>query len=286
MSGDGCASLAARCGISAADFTWFNPSPTLCSTLTPGQKVCCSTGGLPVPVKKSDGSCANYTVVSGDSCNSIALSNSITVANLTTWNANTTGSPPMPPAVVNALCGPQVPGTANPGANGNLSALNPCPLNACCDIWGQCGTTSDFCTPSKSATGAPGTAAPGKWMYLELRNKYHICCISALTIDTTKHSHIHFAFLDLTTTFAVDTSEFQDSFNNFVALTAVKRVMYGTCSSLIQYLHTLFCNHLRSALNSRKCIIPPGLQLPLGLDDKPQSSQWAKSLKPFRRGDW
>lgn len=132
MSGDGCASLAARCGISAADFTSFNPSPTLCSTLVPGQKVCCSAGGLPVPVKNSDGSCANYTVVSGDSCNSIALSNSITVANLTTWNANTwgwegcnplqlgniclsTGFPPMPPAVANAECGPQVPGTANPG---------------------------------------------------------------------------------------------------------------------------------------------------------------------------
>jgi chitinase len=44
-------------------------------------------------------------------------------------------------------------------------------------------------------------------------------------IDTTKYSHIHFAFLDLTTAFDVDTSQFQDSFNNFVALTGVKRVV-------------------------------------------------------------
>jgi GH18 family chitinase len=44
-------------------------------------------------------------------------------------------------------------------------------------------------------------------------------------IDMTKYSHIHFAFLDLTTAFAVDTSQFQDSFNNFVALTGVKRIV-------------------------------------------------------------
>ncbi|KAJ7890736.1 class V chitinase-like protein, partial [Mycena leptocephala] len=292
MSGDGCASLAARCGISAADFTSFNPSPTLCSTLVPGQKVCCSAGGLPVPVENSDGSCANYTVVSGDSCNSIALSNSITVANLTTWNANTwgwegcnplqlgniclsTGFPPMPPAVANAECGPQVPGTANPGANGNLSALNPCPLNACCDIWGQCGTTSDFCTPSKSATGAPGTAAPGtngcisncgtniisaksppseflSIAYFESFNSQRSCLnMDVRQIDTTKYSHIHFAFLDLTTAFAVDASQFQDSFNNFVALTGVKRILSfaGWTMSTDPATYTIFRNAVSSTAN-------------------------------------
>ncbi|KAF8129376.1 glycoside hydrolase superfamily [Mycena galopus ATCC 62051] len=292
MSGDGCASLAARCGISAADFTSFNPSPTLCSTLVPGLKVCCSAGGLPVPVENSDGSCANYTVVSGDSCNSIALSNSITVANLTTWNANTwgwegcnplqlgniclsAGFPPMPPAVANAECGPQVPGTANPGANGNLSALNPCPLNACCDIWGQCGTTGDFCTPSKSATGAPGTAAPGtngcisncgtniisaksppseflSVAYFEAFNSQRSCLnMNVRQIDTTKYSHIHFAFLDLTTAFAVDTSQFQDSFNNFVALTGVKRILSfaGWTMSTDTATYTIFRNAVSSAAN-------------------------------------
>ncbi|KAJ7664540.1 glycoside hydrolase superfamily [Mycena polygramma] len=294
MSGDGCASLAARCGISAANFTSFNPSPTLCSTLVPGQKVCCTAGGLPVPVQNPDGSCANYSVVSGDSCNSIALSNSITVANLTTWNTNTwgwegcnplqlgniclsTGSPPMPPPLANALCGPQVPGTANPGANGNLSALNPCPLNACCDIWGQCGTTSEFCTPTKSATGAPGTAAPGtngcisncgtdiilaksppaqflSVAYFEAFNNQRPCLnMDVRQIDTTKYSHIHFAFIEITSAFAVDTSQFQDSFNNFVALTGVKRIVKpsfaGWTMSTDPATYTIFRNAVSSAAN-------------------------------------
>lgn len=98
-----------------------------------------------------------------------------------------TGSPPMPAVIQNAVCGPQVPGTPLATSGTNLSTLNPCPLNACCDIWGQvsishpftlchltklkstvltifflqCGTTSEFCTQSQSPTGAPGTAAQG-----------------------------------------------------------------------------------------------------------------------------
>jgi hypothetical protein len=72
VSGDGCASLASRCGISGATFTTYNPTPNLCATLAVGQKVCCSAGGLPVPTQNADGSCASYTVVSGDTCTVIA----------------------------------------------------------------------------------------------------------------------------------------------------------------------------------------------------------------------
>ncbi|KAJ7513181.1 class V chitinase-like protein [Mycena galericulata] len=262
VSGDSCASLAARCGISPADFTSYNPSSTLCSTLAVGQKVCCTAGSLPVPVQNSDGSCASYSVVSGDTCNAIALSNDITVADLATWNVNTwgwegcadlqliniclsTGTPPMPPPLPNAVCGPQVPGTANPGAGANLSALNPCPLNACCDIWGQCGTTSDFCT--SSSTGAPGTAAPGTngcisncgtdviigsappeflhVAYFEAFNIQRPCLkMDIMQLDTTQYTHVHFAFLGLTSAFTVDTSQFQDQFNKFVKLTGIKRI--------------------------------------------------------------
>ncbi len=153
VSGDGCASLASRCGISATDFYSYNPSPTLCSTLAVGQKVCCSSGGLPVPAQNSDGSCASYTVVAGDTCSAIALSNSITIADLEARNTQTwgwggcsglqagqiiclsTGTPPMPAAVAGAVCGPQVPGTAKPASGTNLSSLNPCPLNACCNMY-------------------------------------------------------------------------------------------------------------------------------------------------------
>jgi hypothetical protein len=31
--------------------------------------------------------------------------------------------------------------------------LNPCPLNACCDVWGQCGITPEFCTNSTEDGG-------------------------------------------------------------------------------------------------------------------------------------
>lgn len=36
----------------------------------------------------------------------------------------------------------------------NWTNLNPCPLNACCDIWGICGVTSEFCTNSTAETGS------------------------------------------------------------------------------------------------------------------------------------
>jgi chitinase len=38
-SGDTCDTLAAECGVSTADFTKYNPSTTLCSTLVPGARV-------------------------------------------------------------------------------------------------------------------------------------------------------------------------------------------------------------------------------------------------------
>jgi hypothetical protein len=53
-------------------------------------------------------------------------------------------------------------GTTQPSGGTDLATLNPCPLNVCCNIWGQCGMTDDFCVISKSETGAPGTSAPGK----------------------------------------------------------------------------------------------------------------------------
>lgn len=59
------------------------------------------------------------------------------------------------------MCGPQVNNIVYPTDPTEWATLNPCPINACCDIFGQCRITSDFCTPSVSTTGAPGTAAPG-----------------------------------------------------------------------------------------------------------------------------
>lgn len=49
------------------------------------------------------------------------------------------GTPPLPAPVSNAQCGPTKKGTKKPSGDKKLADLNPCPLNTCCNIWGQCG---------------------------------------------------------------------------------------------------------------------------------------------------
>ncbi|KAJ5887397.1 hypothetical protein N7495_007438 [Penicillium taxi] len=66
----------------------------------------------------------------------------------------------MPAEVANAVCGPQMPSKQRPASGVSLASLNPCPLSACCNKYGQCGINQDFCTEFKSATGAPGISAP------------------------------------------------------------------------------------------------------------------------------
>jgi chitinase len=127
-SGDSCWSLSQKCSITLNQFEQYNPGSSFCSSLQPGQLVCCSSGSLPTPTPKPNGSCASYVVKSGDWCAKIAAANAVSVANLETWNQNTwgwtgcnnlqaginmclsTGTPPMPAPMANALCGPEVPG--------------------------------------------------------------------------------------------------------------------------------------------------------------------------------
>ncbi|KAH8900006.1 hypothetical protein GQ53DRAFT_835991 [Thozetella sp. PMI_491] len=90
-AGDSCSTLAAKCGISADDFTKYNPDPKLCSQLAIGQLVCCSAGTLPnlSPKPNPDGTCAKYTTVNGDYCFKMAADHDITVAQLESFNQNT-----------------------------------------------------------------------------------------------------------------------------------------------------------------------------------------------------
>lgn len=173
--GEGCYDLAEKCGISLNDFQKCNPGSNFCSSLQPKQPVCCSEGTLPKPEKGSDGSCAAYTVQGGDTCGSIAAFNGIQTSDLENWNKKTwgwftcnnlqakariclsDGYPPMPEPVPNAECGPTVPGTNNPAREVDLAGLNHCPLKACCNFWGHCGTTSQFC--SKAGGNVPPTLA-------------------------------------------------------------------------------------------------------------------------------
>jgi hypothetical protein len=105
----------------------INTKTNLCSTLIVGQPVCCSEGKLPYnpPKQKADGYCYDYEVKKGDECASIAVMNDITMTELMSFNKKTwgwigcdplytgkiclsTGSPPMPLAVANTVCGPTV----------------------------------------------------------------------------------------------------------------------------------------------------------------------------------
>ncbi|KAJ4424540.1 hypothetical protein N0V82_000864 [Gnomoniopsis sp. IMI 355080] len=268
VSGDSCASLAAECGITAAEFTEYNPSSTLCSSLVAGEHVCCSAGTLPdySPSPYENGTCYTYLVQAGDSCSSLAAAYDITSDDIETWNEGTwgwygcsdllagyticlsSGYAPQPANVPNAVCGPQVNGTAILPGGTNFSTINECPLNACCDIWGECGTTADFCTISESGTGAPGTAAPGQngcisncgteivvssapastyaIAYFEGFDLTRPCLKPTVNqVNTTAYTHIHLAFATLNADFSVNTSEISAQLPFLQAMDSVKRVV-------------------------------------------------------------
>lgn len=92
-SGNGCADLAAKCGISGADFTKYNPGDDFCSTLKPKQHVCCSEGDLPdfSPKPNEDGSWYTYQVKENDNCDNLAAEYSLTREDLEDFNKNTWG---------------------------------------------------------------------------------------------------------------------------------------------------------------------------------------------------
>lgn len=222
--------------------------------------------GSTAPSPYANGTCYIHTVVTNDLCSTLAAEYQITVSDIENWNSNTwgwmgcsdlqlgqniclsNGSAPMPVNIPNANCGPQMNGTAVAPAGTDLSTLNQCPLNACCDIWGQCGTTSEFCTPSNSTTGAPGTAAQGQNGCIsncgtdiiysappaEFRRigyfegfDFNRPCLSEsiLSVDTSQYTHIHLAFATLNADFSVNLTSMGDNFDLFAGLSGVKRII-------------------------------------------------------------
>ncbi|EJP62058.1 chitinase-like protein [Beauveria bassiana ARSEF 2860] len=266
---EGCPELAVKCGVSGYDFERYNPGNDFCSTLVPGQHVCCSAGELPDyrPKPNPDGSCKSWPVHGGDTCASIAAENGITMEEIVVFNENTwgwngcgsnmwegtlicltKGTPPMPAPIANTVCGPQVPGTRPPTDGTDLSKLNPCPLNACCDVWGQCGTTAEFCIDT--STGAPGTAKKGtngcisncgtdlargdapetfrKIGYFEGYNLARKCLnVDARLIDTSQYTHLHFGFGSISADYEIDMPDklTEYEFESFKRLTGVKRIL-------------------------------------------------------------
>ncbi|KAK6822971.1 hypothetical protein PG987_014516 [Apiospora arundinis] len=270
--GDTCGKLVSRCGngLTAQDFYKYNPASDLCSGLMPGQRVCCTSGNLPDirPKKNADGSCDAYQIQKGDSCAKIAVASGLTVKELESFNKDTwgwngcdygfwpdnwlcrsEGTPPFPFPIANAVCGPQKPGSKKPSGSSSKdwAKMNPCPLNTCCNIWGQCGTTVDFCIDTN--TGPPGTAKkdtygcisncgmtivqsspPAQFIklgYFEGFNLGRKCLhMDASQIDPS-YTHVHFAFGMITDTFEIyqenKLAEFQ--FQQFKKLRGPKRII-------------------------------------------------------------
>ncbi|RYO82101.1 hypothetical protein DL762_006788 [Monosporascus cannonballus] len=157
------------------------------------------------------------------------------------------GKPPFPAPIANAVCGPQKPGSKPPTDGSNIADLNPCPLNACCSIWGQCGVTKDFCVNTN--TGPPGTAKPGtygcisncgvdvikgtgtgaiKLAYFQGYGINRKCLYQdALQIDTSKYTHLHFGFGTLTPSYEVQVGDTLSSyqFGEFKRIRNAKRIL-------------------------------------------------------------
>ena len=267
VSGDTCTTLAAECGITLAEFEGYNDVDAGCS-VTVGEYFCCSTGSLPdnSPQPDSDDNCYAYVIETGDTCEALATAYDITVDEIEAWNNNTwgwmgcgdllignnmclsSGWPPMPTTIDNAVCGPQVNGTTTAPHGTDLSTLNQCPLNACCDIWGQCGTTLDFCTISNSTTGAPGTAAANQngcisncgtdiltsdapdeifsIAYFEGFDWQRPCLrMSVADIDTSSYTHIHFAFATINPDYSLNTTAIESQLPFLVGMSGIKRII-------------------------------------------------------------
>jgi hypothetical protein len=64
----------------------------------------------------------------------------------------------MPAPISNAVCGPQKPDTPTPPKGTDISELNPCPLNACCNI---VSPTTSILSKGKGLPADPTRAAVG-----------------------------------------------------------------------------------------------------------------------------
>ncbi|KAL2860831.1 uncharacterized protein BJX67DRAFT_386278 [Aspergillus lucknowensis] len=275
IAGDNCDTLAARCGITRTDLVWYNGDANLCMPghILAGQRLCCTRGTLPDirPKPNEDGSCFSYTVQPGDDCTTLALTYGLTNTvlerfnNKTTWGWNgcrnlnyginiclSNGDPPMPAPVANAICGPTKVGTERPTDGTPLADLNPCPLNACCNIWGQCGINEDFCIEERGPAGNPGTSPAntngcvsscgvdihntdgdlvvpyGRVGYYESWNFNRKCLwlrASNANTDFT-YTHIHWAFMEVDPSdWSVKLADPYNQWEDFKSLDDVRRII-------------------------------------------------------------
>jgi hypothetical protein len=137
----------------------------------------------------------------------------------------------MPAQDSSIICGPQIVWTQRPANWDNIAKMNPCPLNACCDVWGQCGTTDGFCTRSNvdkehivtakrntngyisncgtnMTNNDSGQAEFAPVGYFEAQNMERSCLnIDITQMDTKKYTHIHFEFATVSANYKVAMGE-------------------------------------------------------------------------------
>ncbi|KAL5089523.1 hypothetical protein Trisim1_005218 [Trichoderma cf. simile WF8] len=273
--GESCASIAKACKISVADFLKYNDvkgdGDEWCRKLQAGKNACCSSGSSK-PLSEDNGDCFTHTIKAGDDCSVIGLPWNLTPNDIEGFNNKKTwgwrgcpnltiglkiclskGSPPMPPPVSNAVCGPQKPGTVSPGPVTDasvLAKLNPCPLNSCCNIWGQCGIDSLFCNKAVGPTGNPGTAPPDsngcisncgtdivnndkppssgfqRIGYYEAFNWERSCLnMRSEMSNTQKYTHMHWAFGDVKSDMSVSVNDTYGQWDGFMGLKDTKKIV-------------------------------------------------------------
>ena len=241
------------CGTTDALVVQYNPGVNF-SALAVGQPICCTAGTPPnfMPSQFSNGSCVYHTIATGESCETLySLYYPITLDDLMNFNKETynwygcttshpwvgdricvsTGTPPPPTPNPLAQCGPLAPGS---------KYNSTCPLNACCDQFGFCGVTSDFCDVLSSPTNAPGTTGcysncgmPDITAVQEPANLGSIAYFmgvdnssSLLEMDPTTITadKIHYAFVNLNSDWTIDTTSLGQDFQNFVGISNSARV--------------------------------------------------------------
>ncbi|UKZ76900.1 hypothetical protein TrVFT333_004615 [Trichoderma virens FT-333] len=273
--GDTCASIAKTCKISVANFLKYNDvkgdGNDFCRKLQAEKNICCSSGSSK-PLPEDNGGCYTYTIKANDECSTIGAPWNLTPKDIEGFNNKITwgwrgcpnltvglkvclskGSPPMPAPISNAVCGPQKPGTVNPGQvkdASTLAKLNPCPLNSCCNIWGQCGIDSLFCTKADGPTGNPGTAPPRangcisncgtdivnndkppsngfkRVGYYEAFNWERSCLhMRSEMSNTQKYTHMHWAFGDVKSDMSVSINDTYGQWYGFMGLKDVKKIV-------------------------------------------------------------
>ncbi|KAL4911869.1 hypothetical protein BDW62DRAFT_207015 [Aspergillus aurantiobrunneus] len=270
-SGDTCTSIAKdKCKVDYDDFLEWNGGgdDSFCNTILPDEPICCSEGDLPDLKPQPDGdNCAAHEVAPDQLCYDIEQLYHLDEGDLDDFNKGKTwgwagcgkvqkgmkicvsdGNPPMPAELENAICGPQVPGTEQPTNGTKIQDLNPCPLNVCCNIWGQCGTTEDFCIDT-SIDDTPGTAEEGtfgcisncgmevtnnddppasysKVAYFEAWNGERPCLHMDVDEIKAPYTHIHFAFGDISEDFVPSDNGVEGQFKRFKDMdTDLKRII-------------------------------------------------------------